>query len=172
MLDKLDEWLYQFLLNHVQDMPLRFAKMIACYYADARVRKAYLERLGVCMGEGTFANPGLCVVANGNEICAMIGDHVSIAPNVMLICQESANNGQEINSLPYVRDKLTRSGNIIVEDEVWIGANVTILSGVRIGRCAVIGAGSVVIKDVEAYSVYAGVPAVKIRSLKSGCELP
>ena len=91
---------------------------------------------------------------------------MSIAPNVTLICQECANNGTEINEIPYVREKLTKSGTIIVEDEVWIGANVTILSGVTIGKCAVIGAGSVVTKDVEAYSIYAGVPAVKIRSLK------
>ena len=55
---------------------------------------------------------------------------------------------------------------IIIEDEVWIGANVTILPGVRIGKCSVIGAGSVVTKDVEEYSIYAGVPARKIRQLK------
>lgn len=166
MFQQIDEWLYRFLSAHVDDMPLRFVKLIAYYYTDARIRREYLKRLGIFMGQGTYANPGLCVVGSENGSCVRIGDHVSIAPNVTLICQECANNGTEINEIPYVREKLTKSGTIIVEDEVWIGANVTILSGVRIGKCAVIGAGSVVTKDVEAYSIYAGVPAVKIRSLK------
>jgi maltose O-acetyltransferase len=61
---------------------------------------------------------------------------------------------------------LTISSPIVVEDEVWIGANVTILPGIRVGKCSVIGAGSVLTKDVEAYSVYAGVPAKKIRDLR------
>ena len=45
---------------------------------------------------------------------------------------------------------------------------VTILPGVHIGRCAVIGAGSVVTGDVEAYHIYAGVPARKIRDIRTG----
>lgn len=165
MLKKIDDWLYQFLLEHVESMPLRFTKMAAYYYTDARIRKAYWKKLGVLMGEGTYANLGLCVVPNGNAVCVEIGGHVSISPNVTFVCCEAANNGEKINEIPYISQKLTRSGNIVVEDEVWIGTNVTILSGIRIGKCAVIGAGSVVTKDVEAYSVYAGVPAVKIRSL-------
>ena len=47
-------------------------------------------------------------------------------------------------------------------------AAVTILPGVHIGRCAVIGAGSVVTGDVEAYHLYAGVPARKIRDIRTG----
>ena len=71
-----------------------------------------------------------------------------------------------INQIKYVSEHLTTKGKIVVEDEVWIGANVTILPNVRIGRCSVIGAGSVVTKDIEPYTVYAGVPAKKIRDLK------
>ena len=91
---------------------------------------------------------------------------MSIGPGVTFICDESANNGIEINSLPYVRDIISRSGKIVIEDDVWIGANVTILSGVTVGKCTVIGAGSVVLHDLDSYSVYAGVPAKKIRTLK------
>ncbi len=54
---------------------------------------------------------------------------------------------------------------IVVEDFVWIGANVTVLPGVTIGRGAVVGAGSVVTKDVEENSLVVGVPARKIKSL-------
>ena len=97
-----------------------------------------------------------------------IGNHVSIAANVTFVPMASANNGQEINTYPYVRDHLTKAADIVVEDEVWIGADVTILPGVHIGRCAVIGAGSVVTGNVEAYHIYAGVPARKIRDIRTG----
>ena len=50
-------------------------------------------------------------------------------------------------------------GDVIIGNDVWIGDRATILSGVRIGDGAVIGAGSVVAKDVEAYSIVAGNPA-------------
>ncbi|MET3528134.1 CatB-related O-acetyltransferase [Phenylobacterium koreense] len=54
---------------------------------------------------------------------------------------------------------------LVVEDDVWVGHNVMILPGCkRIGRGAVIGAGAVVTKDVEAYAIMAGNPARKLRS--------
>lgn len=53
---------------------------------------------------------------------------------------------------------------IRIEEDSWIGANVVILKGVSIGKGAVVAAGSVVTKNVEPYSVYAGCPARKIKS--------
>ncbi|MDA8940075.1 hypothetical protein N9H48_06690 [Pseudoalteromonas marina] len=52
----------------------------------------------------------------------------------------------------------------VIESEVWIGQGVTILSGVRIGRGAVIGANSLVNKDIEPYTIVGGVPARKIKA--------
>ena len=60
----------------------------------------------------------------------------------------------------------TRSEGIKIENDVWIGAGVIILSGVKIGECSIIGAGAVVTKDVDPYTVVAGVPAKKIRDIK------
>ena len=54
-------------------------------------------------------------------------------------------------------------GDIVVEDDVWIGHGVTVLSGVRIGQGAVIGAESLVTKDVPPYTIVGGVPAKEIR---------
>ena len=51
----------------------------------------------------------------------------------------------------------------IIEDDVWIASNVVVRQGLRIGRGAVIGAGSVVLKDVAPYAIIAGVPAKEIR---------
>lgn len=96
----------------------------------------------------------------------IIGKNVSIAPNVMCICEANANNGKEINSYSYVANRATCNADIYIEDEVWIGANVTILPGVTLGKGSIIGAGSVVIKDVDSYGVYAGVPAKKFGILE------
>ncbi len=53
--------------------------------------------------------------------------------------------------------------DVIVQDDVWIGANVTILRGVTIGEGSIVAAGSVVTKDVEPYSIVGGSPAKRIK---------
>jgi acetyltransferase-like isoleucine patch superfamily enzyme len=58
-----------------------------------------------------------------------------------------------------------REGEVVLGEGCWLGANCTILSGVTVGRCAVVAAGAVVTKDVPEYSVVAGVPAKVIKSL-------
>lgn len=166
-LEKLDLVIYDFLEHNIDIMPKRFVKFIAYFYTDARIRKRYWEKLNVFMDKGTYANIGFMAV-NNSETSVTIGKNVSIAPNVTLITDASANNGIEINEIAYVKEVITKEASIIIEDEVWIGANVTILPGVRVGKCSVIGAGSVVLSDVEPYSIYAGVPARKIRDLKTG----
>ena len=60
---------------------------------------------------------------------------------------------------------------IIIEDDVWIGYNKTVLSDVRIGTGSIVAAGSVVTKNVEPYSIVAGNPAKKIKERFSELEL-
>lgn len=160
-----DRRLKRFLLAHVDAMPLSFSKTLAWYWPNAHVRRAYLRRFGVEMGEGTLANVGLIPVSGGSGR-AHIGCHVSIAPNVTLILSSGANNGDRLNRYRYVAEKLTKSDDIIIRDEAWIGANVTILPGVTIGYCVVVGAGAVVTRDCEDYGIYAGVPARKIGDVR------
>lgn len=167
ILNKIDAAIYNFLDRNVHIMPKRFVKFIAYFYTDSRIRKRYLEKLNVFMGEGTYANLGFMPV-NNSITPIYIGKNVSIAPYVTLIAEASANNGKAINEIEYVKTIITRKASVVIEDDVWIGANVTILPGVRVGTCSVIGAGSVVLNDVESYSIYAGVPARKIRDLKTG----
>lgn len=65
-----------------------------------------------------------------------------------------------------LKQKVTEAlckGPIIIGDDVWIGFNATILSGVNVGKGAVIAAGSVVTKDIPAYAIVGGVPAKVIR---------
>ena len=54
-------------------------------------------------------------------------------------------------------------GDIIIEDDVWIGYGATIMSGVHIGKGAVIAANAVVTKNVPAYAIVAGIPAKLVR---------
>lgn len=161
----LDKRLYQFLDKNVDIMPKRFVKLIAYHYTDARVRKKYLSILGVEMGKNTFTNLGFRIVSDDYKKRIFIGDNVSIAPGVTMIVMSSANNGILINQFPYVRDRLTKQGDIVIGNDVWIGANVTILPGIHIGTCSVIGAGSIVTKDVEPYTIVAGNPIKVLRKL-------
>ena len=74
------------------------------------------------------------------------------------ICRE------ELDLAPNLRP-LTSKGPIIIEDNVWIGEMVCILSGVHIGKGAIIAAGSVVTKNVPPYTIVAGVPAKIVKQL-------
>jgi acetyltransferase-like isoleucine patch superfamily enzyme len=51
---------------------------------------------------------------------------------------------------------------VVIEDDCWLGAGVIVVDGVRIGRGSVVGAGAVVTRDVEPYSVMIGIPAKKV----------
>lgn len=160
-----DNGMYYFLNKNVDIMPMRLVKFIAFFYTDARIRKVYLRKLGVKMGRNTYANLGFRIVSDDCKTRVIIGDNVSIAPNVVLITCSSANNGKKINKIPYVNNCLWKEDKIVIADDVWIGANVTILPGIHVGECSVIGAGSVVTKNVEPYTIVAGNPSKVLRRL-------
>jgi acetyltransferase-like isoleucine patch superfamily enzyme len=90
-----------------------------------------------------------------------IGECVMIAPHCVF-----AEGSHEYRNLdaPMLWSGNFSNGPIILEDDVWIGANCTILHNVTIGKGSVIGANSLVNKNVEPYSIMAGVPARKIGS--------
>ncbi|HOA81763.1 MAG TPA: DapH/DapD/GlmU-related protein, partial [Defluviitaleaceae bacterium] len=67
----------------------------------------------------------------------------------------------------YVKNKLIKAQEIVIEDDAWIGAGAIILPGVRIGRGAVIGAGAVVTRDIPEYSIAVGVPAKPTKDISS-----
>lgn len=156
------------LLEMVDEAPAYCRKFLASYYPEAHVRREYLKSLGVIFADDTsFANMGFSITPNSpSDVHVHIGSNVSIAPNVTCICDSCANNGVRINEFSYVVDKLTKKGDICLEDESWIGANVTILPGVTVGECAVIGAGCVLAQDADPYGIYAGVPGKKIGDVR------
>lgn len=87
------------------------------------------------------------------------GNHVLVGPNVVI---RASNHRFDRTDTP-IRDQGHSTGEITIEDDIWLGANVSVLGGVRIGRGAVVAAGAVVTKDVASFSVVGGVPARLIK---------
>ena len=122
----------------------------------------------ISCGKYSYGRPKILSFENKNEKLE-IGNFVSIAENVTFILS----GGHYTNSFTtfpvktrIFQEKLSETlckGPIKVGDDVWIGYGATILSGVTIGQGAVIAAGSVVVKDVEPYSVVGGNPAKLIK---------
>lgn len=111
------------------------------------------------MGSVTIGDRTLIGIANVLIGPLRIGSDVIIAQNVVL---SGLNHAYEDISMP-IRYQACTTAEIVVEDETWIGANAVITAGVRIGKHAVVAGGSVVTKDVPAYTVVGGNPARAIR---------
>ena len=87
-----------------------------------------------------------------------IGDNVRIGHRVSIVTSDHDHADIET---PIFKQGLV-SSPVVVEDDVWIGCNATILKGVRIGKGAIIAAGAVVTKDVDPFAIVGGVPAKRI----------
>lgn len=138
-----------------------------------RVGDGYFDISNVKVGKYTYG-PLNVIDANKGGGVLTIGNFCSIAPEVTFVL-----NGEHdyscFSTFPfgsycfkgkanYDSARMTGSkGNIVVEDDVWIGYRATILSGVTVHQGAVIGAGSVVTKDVPPYAIVGGVPAKIIK---------
>lgn len=162
--------------NFKTDANLLCAQYNATTAEDAEKRKNILQKLlGTCH-ELTFIEPpfrcdygfnihthGLTVI---NYNCVIldtspvnIGANVFIAPGVCIACSGHSINAQQRAA------GISTSKPINIGNDVWIGANATICPGVTIGNGTVIGAGSVVVKDIEPGVVAAGNPCRVIRKI-------
>lgn len=112
----------------------------------------------VIIGDHVAINSG-CVLYSGNGI--RIGNHVAIAANCTLapVNHAHARRDRRIDEQGFLPSR----GGIVIEDDVWIGANCVLLDGAVLRRGCVVGAGSLVRGEVEAYTVQAGNPLVRIR---------
>lgn len=104
----------------------------------------------IIIGENTTINRNTNILSQ-----CKIGANCSIAPNVVIVgANHNFSKTDEIIKL-----QGSTSNGIIIEDDVWCGANSTILDGVRIGHGAIVAAGAVVCKNVPPYTIVGGVPA-------------
>lgn len=110
----------------------------------------------ISVGENFYANFNMVIL---DDAPVTFGDNVFVAPNCGFYTAGHPLDASERNrGLEYARP-------IAVGHNVWIGANVCVLPGVTIGDNCVIGAGSVVVKDIPANSVAAGNPCKVIKTI-------
>lgn len=110
----------------------------------------------ILIRSGTYINRN--TILDAHE-CVEIGRDCLIGPGCFIT---DSSHGTDPGSPPGAQECV--SAPTVIEDGVWIGANVVILKGVRIGACAVVGAGAVVTRNVDPHMIVAGVPARPIKS--------
>lgn len=126
---------------------------------------------GVRIGRGSFLTSGNgslilsdsvavspCVNIGADHGRIHIGSKTAIGPGTVI---RAANHRFERPDIPIISQGHTE-GSVIIEEDVWIGANCVITPDVRIGRGAIVGAGAVVTRNVAPFSIVAGVPAREI----------
>ena len=148
------------------------------FYRLYAVRQNVITGLNLHLGIGTILwAPHKLSVGNNvyiGKYCTIecdgvIGDNVMIANHVGLIGRYDHDYtcvGKPIRSTPWIGSPdyngPGKDLKVVIEDDVWIGFGAVVLSGVRIGKGAIVAAGSVVTKDIEPYSIAGGNPAKKI----------
>ena len=120
----------------------------------------------VHIGTGTY---GGIKIYNDSANHLYIGNYCSVAENVVFLLGHE-HHIDRLSTYPFKqrmgialgKDAFSK-GDIIVDDDVWIGYGATIMSGIHIGQGAVVAAGAVVTKDVPPYAIVGGVPAKVIK---------
>ncbi len=124
---------------------------------DVNVEHGALINGGSDIEIGDRSGIGLDAFISGPLI---IGRDVIMGPNCTFL---SINRDVRDTSVPMIEQGFQPARAPVIEDDVWIGANVTVLPGRRIGTGSIVAAGAVVAADVAPYSVVAGNPARPIR---------
>lgn len=135
-------------------------KLLYPLMPNCRLRKIILTMTGYKIGKDVHL-PSCFKVSdlNTRRDNVIIGDRVSIGPDVLIVTDSSPNNSRLIKPYPMI------SKNVVIKNDVWLGARVVVLPGVKIGECSIIAAGSIVTKSIPDYSVAAGTPARVIKQI-------
>lgn len=135
----------------------------------ARIHPGAILGQQVSVGEMTYIGRD-AKIGDRTRIGAMcyIVDHAKIGEDVFIGPRVCFTNDRH----PKVNNPSFKREDPIVEDDVSIGANATILPGVRLGRGCTVGAGAVVTKDVPAYETWAGSPAQRLPRSVEHDEVP
>lgn len=131
--------------------------MIAPSFPMNKLRILLLRLCGYNIGDKVYIGERIMIIdelSDKNNL--FIGDRVAIAPCVILITSSQPNFSKlrECNKV--------ENGPIQIKNDAWIGAGSIIFPNVTVGEGAIVGAGSVVKKDVAPYTVVVGVPAKKV----------
>jgi acetyltransferase-like isoleucine patch superfamily enzyme len=133
-------------------------------HIDGRVSISSTARIlypeNIFVGDRTNINRYCCLWASPNAKI-VIGRNCLTGSNVTIITSKYKTEGTK-----NFRKNTSIEKDVIIEDDVWLGSNVVVLPGVKIGRASVIGAGTVVVKNVPPFSIVVGQEMRVIKSRK------
>ena len=135
------------------------------------VKILFLQMIGMSIGKNIFIDRGFdCLypqnITIGNNVSlghfnkiwafnkVIIGDYVQTAIGLTIVA-----GGHDVSSYETIKNY-----DVVLEGENWIGANVTIIGGVKIGKGSIIAAGAIVTSDIPPYSIAGGVPAKVLKN--------
>lgn len=138
----------------------------------------------VSIGKGTSISPRSVSIGNNTTLGidtlilstranVYIGDDVMFGPRVTIVTGNHRTDliGRTMKSVTDDEKLPENDEDVIIENDVWIGANATILKGVTVGEGSIVSAGSVVTKSIPAYQIWGGVPAKFIKERFNENEL-
>jgi acetyltransferase-like isoleucine patch superfamily enzyme len=116
-----------------------------------------LPQAGITIGNNCFLGEYNVIRGQGG---VTIGNDVYTGPMVKIVAVDHV-----FDSLDRpIREQGVTAQGIVIEDDVWLGAGVTVVDGVTIGRGSIIGAGAVVTSDIPPYSIAVGIPAKPVKN--------
>lgn len=119
-----------------------------------------LNPQNLSIGSNVSIQP-MCYIECGNKAGIEIGNDVAIAHSVSMIATNHGFDNLELT----IKDHPVVEGKIIIGNDVWLGAKVTVVAGNTIGSRCIVAANAVVTKDVSDFTLVGGVPAKKIKDL-------
>ena len=181
-LKKFVDWM---IMNQVQTRPRWFVRMLAPLYQH-RGKHSVVHRSArmdtppyrkFSLGDYSVIESFACINNAVGDV--VIGDHTRIGLHNTIIgpvtigCHVNLAQGITVTALNHnfeasdkrIDEQGVSTTPVIIEDDIWIGANAVILSGVTIGNHSVVAAGAVVTKNVPPHSLVAGVPAKIIKQI-------
>lgn len=169
---------WELALNRLLFILPNFPRHRYCYGYFEFIRQAILNNLLKEFGKNSFVRSKVLILNYKN---ISIGSNCLIGPDSILngtdkitlgnyflsgpgLIIYTSDHGLENNGVPFTLQKTT-SSEVIVGENVYLGARVTILKGVQIGDNVIVAAGSVITKDIPSNELWGGVPAKKIKNI-------